>query len=331
MSKNADSFLRKNLGDDFFESLAKVELWKPGTRTTVDHEEVKTALQIVPRTVMALLIRELSPMNIGETKDLDLFVGADAKLKVTKHERDVYSGEIEQGNKRVVDFKYRSLPGIGLIILSAFELYDMDTLADAQHREIVDGKGSDDGDKVQKLIDERLAINDLVHRVVDQKLQQRDAVNHMMLARLTEELEKNKKDIAAVTAIATDPGNAHADEYMRGMANGLIVADAIVNKKHDPKFVEAKKKRPLQEFLDARKDKKEFVVHMAKGETVDCPDCGHNVFNGAIFSGCICLGNDMDRKVFIKKSEDGIKVRFGKGWDKDNIEMLLDVLRKKNG
>lgn len=33
----------------------------------------------------------------------------------------------------------------------------------------------------------------------------------------------------AVTAIATSPGNAHADEYMRGMANGLILAQAIMN------------------------------------------------------------------------------------------------------
>ena len=56
-----------------------------------------------------------------------------------------------------------------------------------------------------------------------------------------------------------------------------------------------------------------------------------NIFDGKAFSGCICLGDDMDRKLFIKKTEDGVKVRFSKGWDKENIEMLLEVLRRKRG
>ena len=74
MAFNSEHFLSKTLGKDFFESLVKVELWKPGTRTTVDHEEIKTALMIVPRTIMALLIRELTPMTIGETKEIKLEV-----------------------------------------------------------------------------------------------------------------------------------------------------------------------------------------------------------------------------------------------------------------
>jgi hypothetical protein len=41
-----------------------------------------------------------------------------------------------------------------------------------------------------------------------------------------------------VTAIASHPGNAGADEYMRGMANGLILAQAIM-KDQEPKYIEA--------------------------------------------------------------------------------------------
>jgi len=38
----------------------------------------------------------------------------------------------------------------------------------------------------------------------------------------------------------------------------------------------------------------------------------------------------MERKVFIKKTESGVNVRFSKGWDEENISMLLEVLRSKN-
>lgn len=299
MSNEANSFLKKALGDDFFESLAKVELWKPGTKTTVDHEEIKTALQIVPRVVMSMLIRELSPMSIGETKEIALgglpfresFVDGSAMMRVTKHERDVYSGEIIDENKAVVDFKYRSLPGIGLIILTSFEMYDISKLKDAEHEDLKD----DAAEKIQKIIDERLALHDLIGKVVDKKITEREAVSKMFLSKLTEAM-----DIKPVEK-----------------------AEEIKKPKGSPK---------LQQFIDSRKSKKkEFSIELTKGETVDCPDCGKNIYNGSLFSGCICLGDDMERKVFIKKSEDGIKVRFSKGWDQENIEMLLEVLRRKRG
>lgn len=331
MSNNANNFLKKALGEDFFESLQKVELWKPGTRTTLDHEEIKTALQIVPRTLMSILIKELVPMAVGETKEITLPV-ANALLKVTKHERDVYSGEITEENKKVVDFKYRSLPGIGLVILTAFELYDMDDLEPQGPKELHE----DASINVQKLIDERLALHDLVNRVVDNKMMHKEAVSALLLMKLTEELDASKKkskDIAQLTDMAKETVPM-SDPYFRGMANGMAVADAVVNDR-EPKFVDSPKKgSPLKSFLEAKKNKSkpgEFSIEMAKGENVNCPDCGKNIFDGHLFSGCVCLGADMERKVFIKKTEDGIKVRFSKGWDEENIEMLLEVLRRKRG
>lgn len=353
MASGAVYFLNKTLGEDFLESLQKFELWKPGTKSTLDHEEIRTALQIVPRTVMALLIRELVPMAIGETKEIPLFVGGDAKIRVTKHERDVYSGEIEQDNKKVVDFKFRSIPGVGLVIMTAFELYDMDNLinSNAQPSIVANPSGAplssavttpiealntpsgDIQSKVQAMIDERLALHDMVGKVVDNKIAHRDAVHNLLLLKLTEELQKEKekgRQIAELRKLS-ESSAPQSDPYFRGMTNGLEVANATINKK-EPNFVEApKKKRPLTEFLESRKkDKKEYEVHLSKGESVDCPDCGKNIFDGKLFSGCICLGDDMERKVYIKKSEDGIKVRFSKGWDQENIEMLLEMLRRKH-
>lgn len=337
MASGADYFLSKTLGDDFFESLAKVELWKPGTKSTIDHEELKTALQIVPRTIMALLIRELAPLQIGDNHKIQLPVPGGATLMVTKHERDVYSGEIDQGGKVIVDFKLRALPGVGLVIMSAFELYDMENLINENQGQVHTHDYSKKvSEVVQKMIDERLALHDLIGKVVDKKIMERDAVHQLVLRRLSEMMGDREK-ISEVTKIAKDPGNAGANEYMRGMANGLEVANATVHNK-EPEFVDApktldkteKKKRPLAEFFEKKHKKQEYSVVMSKGEQVDCPDCGKNIFNGKIFSGCVCLGDDMEKKVFIKKEQDGIKVRFSKGWDEENIEMLLEVLRKKN-
>ena len=125
-----------------------------------------------------------------------------------------------------------------------------------------------------------------------------------------------------------------SDEYFRGMANGVEVVNATANNK-EPKFVEPiKKGSPLKDFLGKREQKKnknEFSIEMVKGETVRCPDCGNALISNAAFTGCVCLGEDMNKKVFIAKTEEGIKIRFGRGWDSENIEMLLEVLRRKRG
>jgi hypothetical protein len=312
MSK-ADAFLSKTLGGDFFESLAKVELWKPGTKSTIDHEELRTALQIVPRTVIALLIRELAPMKIGETKEIKLPVAENALLRTTKHERDVYSGEIEEDNEKVVEFKLRALPGVGLVIMSAFELYDMDNLINSDAPAPKENLASDAEYKIQHMIDERLSLHSLIGKVVDKKIMEKEAINQLVLAKLTEAIRMiNDK----VEVVRSQMGNIEKIVEIEG---------PVVKKEALPK-----KQRPLQKFLEERKKPKEFSVHMAKGESFQCPDCGKNIFNGAGYSGCICMGDDRERKIFMKKSESGIKLRFGRGWDPENIEMLLEVLQKKN-
>ena len=303
MAFNANYFLSKTLGNDFLESLSKFELWKPGTRTTVDHEEIKTALMIVPRTIMALLIKELTPMILGETKEISLPINSgQSMIRLTKHERDVYSGEVFEDSKMIVDFKYRSIPGIGLVIMSAFELYDTEKLEEDQKQ----APTEDITQKVQHMIDERIALHSLIGQVVDKKIQERDAIKQLLLAKISESLpikEEPKQEI-------------------------IIPNESVMNKSS------AKKESPLKGFLDTRKTKTkppEFVIEMAKGEHFNCPDCKKNIFDGEMFSGCICLGDDMNKKIHIKKTEDGMKIRFGRGWDVENIEMLLEVLRSKRG
>ena len=115
------------------------------------------------------------------------------------------------------------------------------------------------------------------------------------------------------------------------MKSKEIKKEDILGKNESFDLKEVKIKRPLQQFLEKRNKSKEYIVHLSKNEDVNCPDCQKNIFDGKIFSGCICFGQDMDKKVFIKKSEDGVKIRFSRGWDEDNMLMLLDILRNKNG
>ncbi len=63
---------------------------------------------------------------------------------------------------------------------------------------------------------------------------------------MTEDEFKSKDDrglkpfaqrLEEVLAVAVDPGNAHANDYLHGMANGLILADAMF-KGVEPKYIE---------------------------------------------------------------------------------------------
>lgn len=329
MSDKISIFIEKNLGLYFAQSLVKSEIWKPATKSVNDIEDMRVGLKIVPRIIMSFLVKELTPMLIGQNKEVGIPGVDGGMLWVTKFERDQYSGQINQHNKKLTDFKFRSIPSLGLVLMSTFELYNLDDFGD---REIVQ---EDVSAKVQKMIDERLALHDLIGQVVDKKIMEKDAVHQLVMRKLTEMMGDQKK-IVEVAKLQEESTKGTEDEYFRGMTNGMKVAESIVTKQ-EPKFIEppkdtsGPKKRPLHEFLEKAKKKHEYSVVMAKGENVDCPDCRQNIFNGKIFSGCICLGDDMERKVFIKKSEDGIKVRFSKGWDQENIEMLLEVLRKKHG
>ena len=318
MSAGAKFFLKKALGEDFFQSLEKFELYKPGTRTVIDHEEVKTALKIVPRVIMSLLVRELTPMLIGETKRIDLEIHQsnppDGILEVTKHERDVYSGHIESSTEKytdkvVAEFKYRPLPGVGLIIMSTFEMYDIDDLEKESS-----GVSPEIESKIQSVIDERMALHDLISKVVHKKIDQRDAIQQLILAKLGGSPQKERRPETKVKI------NVDVSPTIK-----------VENKQQQ---IRIKKESPLKDFLEKRKQKfqkTEHAVEMMKGEQVNCPDCHQNIFNGEVFSGCVCLGDDMDKKIYLTKAEKGLKVRFGKGWDPENIEMLLEVMRRKRG
>jgi hypothetical protein len=248
---------------------------------------------------MSFLIKELTPMNIDEVKEIKLPVASDSLMRVSKHGPDVYSGEIIDRNKKLTEFKLRPIPGIGLVILSAYELYSVDDLEESP-------KPHPQESEINRIIDERLNLHSLVNKVVDGKMMQRDAVQQLFMAKLNQLSQEHQKI---------------SEEHKEMSKPKEEVKPTVI-------VLTSKKKLPLADFVENRKKKlgkKEYHFEMAKGETFQCPDCGNTIFNESGFSSCICFGDA--GKVYLKKSENGFKVSFSKSWDADNIEMLLEVLR----
>jgi hypothetical protein len=213
--------------------------------------------------------------------------------------------------------------------LSTFELYQIEELEKPAPRL------QDTEYAIQKLINDRLDLYSLINQVVDKKMMEREAIDQLIFKKITDSLhslEKKSKGIEEVTKIQKQ--SADSDEYNRGMANGLVVADSIVNEK-EPVFVEPKEKgaEKLKKFINSKKNKansREFKIELSKSESIECPDCKQNIFDKGVYSGCLCFGDNKNSKVFMRKNENGtISLRFSKNWDIENIEMLLELLRKK--
>lgn len=257
-------FLAKALGQETLETLVKSDLYKIKTDTVASLDEMFIGMKLVPQTIIAMLRKELHPLKDGESKKVKLPTDPVAILSVTKFAADVYSGEIIQDGRIIATFKYRTIPGIGLVVMSTFELYNVADLTKPS------GLDHEKEMKIQQEIEEAI---------------------------------RKKPDQAEPNSLATLHGeNNHG--------------------------------KPLKDFLDNKeKVKKSYqVINLSKSGTVSCPDCGQQLIGNGVWSSCVCLGQDRNKKVYLKKSEDGsLKVSFSRGWDQENIALVLEALRQKKG
>src|ERR1035437_1618489 len=280
----SNNLLKRILDDEFLENLAKsADLYKIGSNSVLDPEEIRIGLKVVPRAVMSILINELVPMEVNAHKDIKLPFGKEAYIRVNKNAADDFTGSIYSDNKLVYDFMNRSIPGLGIILLSTFELYDMEELSKPHKQE------EDLDRKVQKLIDERMELHSLVNRVVEDKMSQREAIHKLMMHKLSEAMKSpDPVTIAPISPLEVKPKD-------------------IVKKEAAPK-----KGSPLKGFLERKKKPKEYSVAIEKSETVSCPDCGNIIFGSGSFSCCLCYGQDQNKKIWLKKTEDGIQIKFSR-------------------
>lgn len=291
MNSKQLAFIKSMVGEDFLDTLGKSELYKPDTKTTVDPLEIKAALSIVPRILLSFLISELKPMKAKDFKDIHI-PWAPGVLHVEKHGPDIYSGQIMSAeNKIIYEFKYRSLPSVGLVILTTFELYDLEerTTPEATPTVTPEATPAVEHKPVQDLIDERLKLHGIIREVVDHRLSEREAIQQLLLMRLKPIVEESEEH--------------HSEPIMD-------------------------KKLKLKEFLENRKLQQ---VDMDKKEDIRCPDCSFKIFKSGdtAIKCCICYGSYHNKEIKFKKSEKGVKFNFPKDFDAENIEMIIEAIKGK--
>ena len=79
------------LGKDIFDELKKSAIYKPETKTALQPEEIRVALEIVPRAVLSFLFFNLKHLSANDIADLDIPWALGAKLHVNKLGADNYS------------------------------------------------------------------------------------------------------------------------------------------------------------------------------------------------------------------------------------------------
>lgn len=297
INKNGINAIKSILGEDFIDELAKSDVGAVinlKTQTGAIPEEMKIALQIVPRTVLSYLFANLKHRNIDEPFELILPFAENTIMFANKKGPDNYTGEIVQDGERITHFKNRPLPSIGLILLSTFELYDMDMLDEIKEAPNIQEPEYARIDQLQDMIDARLSMQHLIQDVVDRRISEREAINQIIKDRLN----------SHIMSVANPPEEDN---------------------------VEQPKKSRLREFLENREKKLKEPVEIDKNE-ISCPDCGIALHKGEekTIKLCVCYGNYANTEIKIKKKQDGkVTLKFPQSFEVDNIEMLLDALKGK--
>jgi hypothetical protein len=295
--------IKSILGEDFLEkSEITGGIMKLSTNTAIDPQEINIALQIVPRSILTYLFVHLKDKKAGDIIDLDLPF-SNASLHVNKYDSDNYSGYIHKEGKKISDFKYRSLPGIGLILMSTLELYDFSS-PEKQSEEI----DVDNNKKIQDIIEERIKLRELISDVVDRKISEKEAIKELVMNKINQQL-------CGLYPIPEEVTIIHPNEES---STEIFEESEKIDKKNK-----------LKSFLEDRKNRQIETIEIDKSE-ICCPDCRNTLYkNEKYVKLCICYGEYFGKKLKLKKKENKITIRFPKSFGNDNIDMLLDAFKQK--
>lgn len=312
MKVKQKEIIKSILGDDIFDDLKKYEIYKPETKTVLDPVELRVALEIVPRSILSFVYNNLQPLSKGQNTTLELPFCVNGQLNVVKHGADNYNGDIVQDGKVLVSFLNRSLPSIGLIILTTFELYDLNHLTKPAVLEEPQQKQLDFKlDKLQNLIDERLQLHALIKDVVDKRLSEREAINRLIQDRLHESVVESKEENEELDKECLEESEECGEPIDEVLSSDLDI-------------VAKNKKNKLKQFLDKRKQ-----VGIYKKE-IKCSDCKTVLYKSSHpkhLTLCVCYGQHRNTLIKVEKKEGNFRLKFPKNFELENIEMLLDTLK----
>ncbi len=309
------SFVKAAIGDEGFEELRKNQIFRESTNTVVIAEELDAALRIVPKALLAYLVQNLRPMEQGEDARLEIPGHPECYIQVTKQDSDVYLGQFIKEGKLVHNFKNSTIPNIGTHLVTYFEMYDR-IIENEQRKqpESIDYK-------IQRMIEEKMALRDLVSKVVDQKLQEKDAIQQMVMNRIASSLT-----IPEESSVTIEVQEETEDEELElDKKENKASMEPHRQKLHDMRS-------RLSEINRSSKKISKSEVVVIENKEAHCPDCDKKIFTkNEGYSGCVCFGEDMKSKIYMTKTEDGnISLRFPKKWNPDNVKMFLEILDKKS-
>jgi hypothetical protein len=295
-----NSILSSLIGKELTETLIKSDgIFKPNVAAVASIDEMHRGLSIVPKIVLKWLSLHLKNMQQSEVKDIQIPWNSKASLHVEKKENDLYSGHLLLNNKPIY-YTFRTLPGVGLILLSHLELYDLDSKEEIQV--------PDFSKEISDQIDEKLKLIQLVENVVEKKLTQREAIEQLVKDKIQKILSSKEENVE-----------------IKEESRPLDLA---------PQTVPDSKIRPLKAFLDSKREKNKvkfsLPIQFEKNENLECPDCLKNIFLKGEYKGCICFGDDEKNEAFLKKNNKNTELYVDMSWDKENIEMLMDIIKKFN-
>lgn len=295
INKKGLKALKKTLGKDFIEKLEKSEIYKVTTNTVLSPDEIRIGLQIVPKTVLQWLFGQLKQHSSGFSEKIKIPFEDNAEMQYTKNSTDNYSGTIYKDDKVLCEFKNRSIPGIGLLILTSFELYDKDMLSEIkqhlQQEQTPETKEKEHA--LDGLIHQKLLLHQLVEEVVNKKLSERDAIDRMIREKL------NTHIVSVNTQCSSSEKKSKLAQFM--------------------------------ENVDNKKTSEE--VKMGRAE-ISCPDCKtilHKKEDENI-KLCLCYGDLNNTLLKLKKTQNGsVKISLPKSFDAEDVAMLLEAIRNKQG
>lgn len=344
MNRKQEALIKSVLGDSLYESLTKA-IVKKDTKSVVDIGEMASALKIVPKSVVAFLMKEAKPMADNEAKKVKLPFAENAEILLNKMSEDVYKGHIEEDGKVVHEFDLCSIPQLSAHLLSHFELYDEPVRGEESKEETPKEESkkesSDMSDRVKALEDK---IDQLFMLAVQQKSQPQVIIQ----TKEASAVEKNEpvspiakvlKKAGMMPKMATPPRAGTKVGGMQGITKEGLHGDKtehsdlntkprtmIQNK--DMKISDHAKtmfKQPKQPKLGAstQKSEKQQVLTVKKNEIVNkCSNCEQDALSCACFKAL--------SKPDIKKSESTITLKFNNDWSKEAVYALYkSVSRRK--
>ena len=308
------SFVKAAIGDEGFEELRKNQIFRSSTNTAIKVEELDAALRIVPKALLSYLAQKLRPLSIGEEAIVEIPGQDGCYIRLTKQDSDVYIGQFIKGNQIVHNFKNSTIPNIGAHLVTYFEMYDKII----EHEQTKESESIDQ--KIHRMIEEKLALRDMVSDVVDKKMQEKEAIQQMVMNRIASSLTIPKEPIVTIEVQKEENGGFELDKKEEGAS-----MEPHKQKLHDMRS-------RLSEINKSKKGMSKSEVIVIKNQEAHCPDCSKKIFTESKgYHGCVCFGEDMKSKIYMAKTEDGkISLRFPKKWNPDNVKMFLDILNKKN-